>query len=112
MKDLRTFVNEAIANTSNNASSNDFTSYGITDGVYDNEKVMVFGKPFTNDHDEPYFIAKELIKDQGYTLTSDIKDAYLKLGDKSEDVEEWCIIGHINKNEAEVVPFDMVEIKL
>lgn len=61
----------------------------LTPAEYNGEAVVIIGKPFTNDRDEAYIMAKELIKKLGYgDVTMDLKDCYENMPD-AEDVDYW-----------------------
>ena len=64
----------------------------VTSGSYNGEPVTIIGKPFTNENDEQYAIAKELLKKLGLgSLAMTLKDCYLELGEEAEDIEYWVI---------------------
>ena len=86
MKNLVEYINE----NKNKFIEADDIKGPVTCGEYNGEKVVVIGKPFTNDRDEAYIMAKEYIKKLGYKdITMDLKDCYNELGEYAEDVEYW-----------------------
>lgn len=85
MKNLVEYINE----NKNTFIEADDIKGPVTCGEYNGEKVVVIGKPFTNDRDEAYIMAKELIKKLGYSdITMDLKDCYENMPD-AEDVDYW-----------------------
>lgn len=86
MKNLVEYINE----NKNKFIEADDIKGPVTCGEYNGEKVVVIGKPFTNDRDEAYIMAKEYIKKLGYKdITMDLKDCYNELGEYAEDVDYW-----------------------
>lgn len=62
----------------------------VTAGDYNGADVVIIGKPFTNENDEAYAVAKEFMKKLGLkNITMDLKDCYNELGEYAEDVEYW-----------------------
>ena len=66
MKNLVEYINE----NKNKFIEADDIKGPVTCGEYNGEKVVVIGKPFTNDRDEAYIMAKEYIKKLGYKVLS------------------------------------------
>lgn len=66
----------------------------LTIGEFENsgEQCIIIGKPFTNNSDDNYIVAKELIKKLNYKIDNDLEDSYKEMGERANDVEYWVFV--------------------
>lgn len=84
MKEITEYINESSLRHLN---ADEITG-PLTPGVdFNGDICVIIGKPFTNDMDEAYLVAKELIKKLGYkNITMDLEDVYNNIPE-AEDSE-------------------------
>lgn len=101
MKDLRTYLMES-AKDGQDGKDNVLTPvYNKNEDMYG----VIVGPTFTNDRDEHYVRAKQIVKKFGYTIRKDLKQAIKEMGEAADEVEAFGFVSITSKEViAEVQP--------
>ena len=112
MKSLKTYITEGTRYTNLiYIGPEDITGPLTLAKDSDGAQCIVIGKPFTNERDEQYILAKQLAKKIGYTIGQTIEAAYGKYGDTAEEVEDWVLVYSQAEGCAVVMPYDEDGVK-
>lgn len=88
MKDLKTYLTENVQ------EKNILTPvYNKNEDVYG----VIVGPTFTNDRDEHYVRAKQIVKKFGYVIRKDLKQAIKEMGEAADEVEAFGFVAVTGK---------------